>query len=97
MSDDTTTSPDLASKLKTVKELADSDEVGLKTEVPWTQDSSALPAGSKHALEENIELSKACAGVTGTSIDPRTGDVVPTHNLCMRHLARRRQAKQVSD
>lgn len=82
---------DVETKLETISEIADSADANLKTAVPWKQDPSQLPAGSQRALDENIELSKACEGVTGTSIDPRTGDVVPSHNLCMRYLAQRRR------
>ena len=66
----------------------------VKSAVDWKGDPTKLPEGSKTGLGKAIGTSRACAGVTGTTVDPKTGNEVPRKVLCQRSASPGRAARK---
>lgn len=50
--------------------------------VRWKLNFAAAPARVKEGLSRAIGISKGCAGVRGTAINPLTGGLVPAKVIC---------------
>jgi len=50
--------------------------------VPWKMNFDAAPAAVKAGLNKAIAISKKCAGVLGTAVNPLTGGLVPAKVIC---------------
>lgn len=50
--------------------------------VPWKMNFAAAPAAVKSGLDKAIKISKGCAGIFGTAINPLTGGLVPAKVIC---------------
>lgn len=78
-------------QLEFLHALLHDDELGLRTEPEWAGDPDSLPEPSREALEENVQLSKRYAGVTGSAVNPATGNEQPRKNLLMMAATERQE------
>lgn len=57
--------------------------------VPWKMNFAAAPAAVKAGLAAAIKISKGCAGIFGTAVNPLTGGLVPAKVICQLKAAKK--------
>lgn len=50
--------------------------------VSWKKHPEAMPTAVQAGLKKAISISEGCAGTRGVSVNPLTGETVPTKVIC---------------
>lgn len=74
--------------LEVVQELFQDKRFTIRKSVPWKGNPELLPDGTRKGLAKSIVLSKACRGIRGVVIDPRTGQTQTRKSLAQRKLSK---------
>lgn len=68
----------------------------VKDAVDWKGDATKMPAGARDGLAAAVGISRACEGVTGTTVDPRTNNELPAKDLCQRAVPYTKKERKYS-